>query len=64
MSDFPRPVLSRDGRLTGEATGSFRRCQLAGCTGRQHFVKWPTGQRSWPCSKGIVENPDGIWRIA
>lgn len=63
VTEFPRAVLSRDGALRGTATGSTKRCQLAGCTGRRYFVRWPDGRYSWPCSKGIVPEPDGTWRI-
>jgi hypothetical protein len=60
---FPRPVLSRDGALTGEATGSTKSCTLSGCTGVRYFVRWPDGRYSWPCSKGIETTDDGTWRI-
>lgn len=64
MPTFPRPVLSRDGLLKGEATGSTKHCQLTGCNGLRYFVRWPDGLGySWPCSKGIVPEPDGTWRI-
>lgn len=60
---FPRPIISRDGGTVGEVTGSTRRCQLEGCTGEQYFVRWPDGKRTWPCSKGIIPESDGTWKI-
>ena len=63
VSEFPRAVVSRDGALEGTATGTTRRCTLAGCTGIRYFVKWPDGKWSWPCSKGLETGPDGKWRI-
>lgn len=60
---FPRVVRSQDAEMVGTATGRTRRCQLTGCTGVQYRVVWEDGSTSWPCSKGLVTDPDGTWRI-
>lgn len=60
-SGIPKFVLSRDGKLRGEVTGT-RRCRLAGCTGEALCVKWPGGQRTYPCGKGTepTDEPDTV----
>ncbi len=36
----------------GTVTGR-RRCTLEGCRGIQLSVKWPNGQRTFPCTDGM-----------
>lgn len=57
----PKFVLSRDGKMKGEVTGT-RRCRLEGCTGAALSVKWPDGKRTYPCSKGTeaADDPDTV----
>jgi hypothetical protein len=55
-------IYSRDGKLKGVATGAQQRCRLAGCTGLRITVRWPAGNHTHPCSKGIVAR-DGRWQI-
>lgn len=50
---LPDFVLTSDGKLRGQATGSYKRCTLEGCTGRRIHVRWPDGHRTWPCTKGM-----------
>jgi hypothetical protein len=46
----------------GEITGtSF--CRLEGCGGTRLHVKWPDGQRTYPCAKGCMVQDDGSLRI-
>jgi hypothetical protein len=60
-------VVSRDGKSQGVATGSTRHCQLAGCTGVRLVVRWPKPggacRFTYPCTKDMLCNPDGSWRI-
>lgn len=47
-------VWSRDEREEGRATGTFRPCQMEGCTGIRVGVRWrKDGKITWPCSKGM-----------
>lgn len=52
-------VYCRDGKHMGIATGSVRRCQLAGCGGVRVMVRWPGGSVTWPCMKGMKPGPHG-----
>jgi hypothetical protein len=58
---IPKFVLSRDGKLKGEVTGT-RPCRLEGCTGEALCVKWPDGKRTYPCGKGTeaTDEPDTV----
>jgi hypothetical protein len=48
--------------VAGEITGtSF--CRLEGCGGTRLHVKWPDGQRTYPCAKGCTVQADGSLRI-
>jgi hypothetical protein len=49
-------VLSRDEKLEGRATGSYRYCQLEGCPGLRIAVRWPDGKLTWPCDEGLTTN--------
>jgi len=55
-------VLSRDGKKEGVFTGTTRRCQMEGCTGRAFGVRWEDGKLTWPCGKGM-EYKNGGWQI-
>jgi len=55
-------VVSRDGKLTGTATGETRQCQLEGCRGRQIAVRWEDGSLTYPCTK-VMSYAYGTWRI-
>lgn len=47
-------VWSRGGKEEGRATGTFRQCQMEGCTGVRVGVRWRRDKRiTWPCSKGM-----------
>jgi len=58
-------VYSHD-NIRGYFTTGYRRpCrQIEGCTGEQLHVTWDDGKTSWCCTKGMVVDIDGIWRIA
>jgi hypothetical protein len=56
-------IYSRDGEVRGEATGSEHACQLESCRGVRVSVCWETGQRTFPCSKGLTVRPDGALQI-
>ena len=56
-------VESRDGAMTGVATGASYRCRMEGCTGLRCAVKWSDGKVTYPCTKGMRELPSGDWQI-
>ena len=56
-------VLDRDGGVAGAATGSIRRCALEGCMGIRVYVRWPGGELTMPCSKGLAWTGTA-WKIA
>ena len=48
----------------GEATGRERLCrQVEGCLGTEIQIKWPDGEITWCCGKGLDERPDGDLQI-
>lgn len=63
MTNEAKYVYSRDGKLRGRLTGGDRCCQLEGCGGRRHGVRWPDGKMTWPCGKGLKTRKDGQWQI-
>ena len=56
-------VYNADGSLAGLASWNRYRCQMSGCTGQRVPVKWPDGQVTRPCSKGLFSRPDGAFQI-
>jgi hypothetical protein len=56
-------IHSRNGEVRGEATGSEHACQLESCRGVRVSVRWETGHRTFPCSKGMTVRPDGALQI-
>jgi hypothetical protein len=56
-------VLSRDGKEQGEMSGSTHRCQMEGCLGVRVSVKWSNGQYTYPCSKGMVKESNGSYKL-
>jgi hypothetical protein len=60
MHDFKnKTILSRDGLLKGVTTGAAHRCKMEGCTGLRLTTRWPDGNITHPCTKGLVyNNPD------
>jgi hypothetical protein len=48
--------------VAGEITGTSL-CRLEGCGGTRLHVKWPDGQRTYPCAKGCLVQADGSLRI-
>jgi hypothetical protein len=56
-------VYNASGTKSGEATGVNKRCSMDGCTGVRVGVRWNDKKLSWPCSKGLVERPDGASQI-
>lgn len=55
-------VVTRDGKQRGKTTGASCRCRMSGCTGVRVTVKWPWGQFTHPCSRGMRRNKKS-WRI-
>jgi hypothetical protein len=49
-------IISRDGKSVGIFTGANRPCNLEGCRGRCHTVKWDNGKTTYPCGKGLQWN--------
>ena len=56
-------IWDSHGRRFGLATGSIRQCKLEGCTGLRVYIKWPEGHMTMPCSKRLLEQADGSYRI-
>ncbi len=56
-------VYSLDGGVAGVAKSRGYRCQMEGCRGLRLVVKWPDGQTSRPCTKGMFTRPDGELQI-
>ena len=66
MSPFIKPgtpVVSRDGKDIGHATGSTHMCSQHGCNGVRVSVRWPDGAITFPCSKGMSEGKKGTWKL-
>ena len=60
----PNKVLvyaRRPFREVGQVIGS-KRCTLEGCLGTRLGVRWPKGNLTWPCTKGMKPERNG-WRI-
>lgn len=55
-------VVSRDMTCAGQIVGDPRPCRQDGCRGQQVPVRWPDGELTWPCTKGLVEL-EGGWKI-
>ena len=58
-----RVIFSRSGNEFGVRTGGTRLCPLAGCNGLRIFVRWPDGRLTEPCTKGLIQRPDGQHQI-
>ncbi len=61
LGPFPKgmPVRAASGE-EGHTTGTFRACQLEGCTGTRVGVRWPDGKLTWPCTKGMRRVAAGV----
>jgi hypothetical protein len=57
-----RVLYNRKGNQRGTITNTSR-CPLEGCTGARLHVRWQDGKRTYPCSKGVRERPDGAFQI-
>ena len=58
VSVFRRGAKKPSGRTTGKAS----RCRMDGCPGYRISVIWDNGERTRPCSKGMILTKKG-WRI-
>lgn len=47
----------------GIPTGSTRECKLEGCSGVRIAVRWPDGELTWPCSRGMSSVSEFEMRI-
>ena len=57
-------VYNRDGEAFGLATGGYpRHCTLEGCRGVRYGVRWPDGELTYPCSKGLIDRNDGSFQL-
>lgn len=56
-------VFPRTDKFPGVTTGTFRRCQLEGCSGIRVGVKWGNNNITWPCSKSLELQPDSSFKI-
>ena len=48
-------VLDRDSAKVGVVIGGGDDCQLEGCGGVKLSVRWPDGQLTRPCTKGMTD---------
>lgn len=51
--EIPKYIYDRSGKERGKTTGGTRQCKLEGCSGCRIGVRWPNGEITWPCSKGL-----------
>ena len=56
-------ILSNDGKHKGHYTGGIRKCQMEGCNGKRHGVRWEDKKLTFPCSKGIREISETLHQI-
>ena len=57
-------VYSREGNEYGLTTGGHpRHCTLEGCGRSRYGVRWPDGELTYPCSKGLTVNDDRYLQI-
>jgi hypothetical protein len=56
-------VRRPDGFERGQRTGGYRHCQLEGCSGIRIGIRWPDGQVTWPCTKGLIFLGNGEWQM-
>lgn len=59
-------VYNREGTEFGLATGGAarsRRCTMEGCLGVRYGVRWPDGELTYPCSKGLIDRDDGSFQL-
>ncbi len=56
-------MYNREGTEFGLATGGTRKCQMESCLGIRVGVRWPDGQLTWPCSKGLIDRDDGMFQL-
>jgi hypothetical protein len=57
-------VWSTGHKDAGRLTGGSRRCALEGCRGVLLGVRWPDGELTWPCTRGMTwDNAKGEWEI-
>lgn len=56
-------VHSSTGVEVGRATGNYHECSMHGCGGQRVSVRWPNGQITFPCSKGMIKERGGDWRL-
>ena len=61
---LPKFVWNRDHNEKGTVVG-VRRCTLEGCRGRCVAVKWPKGNKTWPCLRGCkpLGKTGSVWQI-
>lgn len=50
--DAVKTVSTQDGSLTGKVI-SRKACTLTSCRGTRLGVRWPDGQLTWTCTKGM-----------
>lgn len=62
MSQDEQRIYCREGTEYGRPTGGTRTC-FDGCIGRRIAVRWPGGELTYPCSKGLFERDDGHRQI-
>jgi len=58
-----KAVFSNNGTEKGIASGRTSRCRMEGCNGLRVSTKWSDGKTTYPCSKGLINRPDGQLQI-
>jgi len=56
-------IWCREGKDKGIITNCSSPCRLEGCNGIRLHVKWENGKRTYPCSMGVGDRPDGDYQI-
>ena len=60
---LPLYVHVRDGSVTARATGASFKCRLESCTGIRVTIRWPDGNYTHPCSKGMKIIDKNNWQL-
>ena len=55
-------IVSKKGER-GHATGGGYACGLEGCRGWRIGTRWNDGRITFPCSKSMIEKPNGEWHL-
>lgn len=57
-AEIPERILSQDGESVGTPGEWVRTCTMESCGGYELEVKWPDGERTWCCLRGLNWNSE------